>query len=159
MDGVIGLAIVVGLCVAFVMFLRRVGLRQLEKKDAIDNEFIQSIDEHRLALQYLDLIDDIANQKSPIGYTELRGERFLGAFVGAKNFDTKRDVVLIVTTKAIVAQSGHLEDRVTWSSVRKFEIKRDGLELHKARGGRKAFKFEDPEFLALAEAAFLRSSK
>jgi hypothetical protein len=159
MDGAIGLAIVVGLCVAIVMFLRRVGLRQLKKEDAIDHEFIVSLGEHRLALQYLDLIKDIADQKSPVGYTELRGERFLDAFVGARNFDTKQDVVLIVTTRAIVAQSDYREDRVTWSSVRKFEIKRDGLELHKARGGRKAFKCEDPEFLALAEAAFLRSSK
>ncbi len=159
METVIALLIVVGLPVAFVMFLRRIGLRQQEKKDAIDQEFLASLAEHRLTLQHLDLIDDIANQKSPLGYAEMRGERFLGAFVGAKNFDTKQKIDLIVTTKAIVAQSDYREDRVTWSSVRKFEIKRDGLELYKARGGRKAFQCEDPEFLALAEAAFLRSSK
>ena len=159
MEAFIALLIVVGIPVAFVIFLRRIGLRHQEKKDAIDHEFLATLAEHRLAIQYLDLIDDIASQKSPLGYAEMRGERFLGAFVGAKNFDTKQKIDLIVTTKAIVAQSDYREDRVTWSSVRKFEIKRDGLELYQARGGRKAFQFEDPEFLALAEAAFLRSSK
>jgi hypothetical protein len=159
MDGVIVLSLVIIVCAAFVMLLRRIGLRQIEKKVATDNEFLASLSEARLALQYLDLIEDIANQKSPVGYSELRGERFLGALFGAKNFDTKRDVTLVVTTKALVAQSDHNEDRVTWSSVRKFEIKRDGLEMFKSQGGRKAFLCDDLEFLALAEAAYLRSSK
>lgn len=151
--------LIFAVALTFLIYLFRAGLREHKKQKELDSEFISSLGESRLALQYLDLIDDIANQKSPVGYTELRGERYLGTFVGAKNFDTKRDVALIVTTKAIVAQTDHHEDRVTWSSVRKFEIKRDGLEILKSRGGRKAFQCEDSEFLALAEAAYLRSSK
>jgi hypothetical protein len=158
MDGLIGFLLIIAVCVAFVMYLRKIGLREIEKKTAIDNEFLASLAEARLALQYLDLVTDIANHKSPVGYRVVRGEKFLGAFVKAKNFDTKSEVDLIVTTKALVAQSQYGEDRITWSSVRKFEIKRDGLEIFKSRGGRKAFQCEDCEFLALAEAAYLRSS-
>ena len=147
---------VIGTILVFLLF--RAASRERAKQKSIDNEFLLNLEESRLAYRYLDIIDDVARHASSEGYAEKRGEKLLGSYSGATNFDTKEVGSLFVTTKAIVFSNDRLADRITWTSIRAFHVKRDGLEILRTRGWRKAYKCDDPSFLALAEAAFLRGS-
>lgn len=121
-----------------------------------DEDFDAKLAEGRLQYSLLSLSDDVAiREPSRYGYTPVRGEKLLGVHLDSANFDSKIRGRLFVTTKALVFAHGDRTDRNTWSSLAHFELKRDGLELQKARGWRKAYVCRDANFLALAEAAFL----
>lgn len=146
---------IAGLLILVIFFA---GFRIKKRQDELNKDFLLSLEEGRLEYRLLDLHRDVAiRDPSSVGYIPLRGEKLLGYNLDAQNFDTKERGRLYITTKAVVFQSERKSDRLTWSSMRTFELKREGLEIKKARGWRKAFRCEDPNFLALAEAAYLES--
>ena len=88
------------------------------------------------------------------GYNPVRGEIVFGFSKLLRDHDRDIEGRLIVTNKALVFESQARSDRLVYPSLSHIEAKRDGVEMRKRNGPRRAFRTGDPELLALIVAAF-----
>ena len=142
-------------CALAVLGIFYLGLREHKKQRLADEAFSQAFAEgyrrfsNLIATQNLSIPDPQTE-----GYSPVRGEIVFGFSKVLRDHDRDIEGRLVITSKALVFEGETRSDRLVYSSLSHIEAKRDGVEVRKRNGPRRAFRTGDPQLLALIVAAF-----
>ena len=141
--------------VALIIVIGAWGYKTQQKEDeAFARAFEKAVLEYSSRIAQHDIVV-IAPEAE--GYRPVRGEIVFAIIPNVKNHDTQADGKLIITSKAIVFETPSRSERLTYTSLSNVEAKRDGIELRKRKGPRRAFRLSNPNLLGLMVAAFNQS--
>jgi len=141
---------------ALLLIIGAFGYRAEKRADAkFTHHFARSVNDYCRRISAGDC--QVASPES-YGYHPVRGEVVFAILEGISDHDTKAQGRLIVTSKAVIFETQIRSERLVYSGLSNVEAKRDGVEIRRRKGPRRAYRLTDPNSLGLLVAAYQQAA-